>query len=143
MTPNCMEAVESIYALLKIGAVVVPLNIRLSSAELEYVVEQSDVTALVFQDRLEELVRKIKPNCKKVKTFACSGKNPPAEFADLEKITLEQSIEDPGVELSGKEPATIIYTAGTTGRPKGVVCTHDNWMWAVVNYMVALNSRQR
>ncbi len=40
---NCMEAVESIYALLKIGAVVVPLNIRLSSAEMEYVADQSDV----------------------------------------------------------------------------------------------------
>jgi fatty-acyl-CoA synthase len=139
---NCMEAVESIYALLKIGAVVVPLNIRLSSAELEYVVDQSDVTALVFHDRFEELVKKINPNCKKVKIFACSGKNPPAEFADLEKRTMEQSSEDPGVELSRDDPASIIYTAGTTGLPKGVVCTHDNWMWAVVNYMVALNSRQ-
>jgi fatty-acyl-CoA synthase len=138
---NCMEAVESIYALLRIGAVVVPLNIRLSSTELEYVVDQSDITVLVFQDRFEELARKIKTTCKKVKIFACSGNNPSAEFDDLERRTREQSSQDPGVELSGDDPATIIYTAGTTGRPKGVVCTQDNWTWAVVNYLVALNSR--
>jgi fatty-acyl-CoA synthase len=138
---NCMEAVESIYALLKIGAVVVPLNIRLASAEMEYVVQQSDVTALVFQDRLEELARKIMSTCPKINLFASSGNSPSDEFIDLEKKTLEQSSEDPGLELLGEDPATIIYTAGTTGRPKGVVCTHDNWMWAVVNYMVALNSR--
>jgi fatty-acyl-CoA synthase len=138
---NCMEAVESIFALLRIGAVIVPLNFRLTSMEMEYVVGQSDVTILVFQDRFEELVEKIKPNCKEVKTFACSGHNPSAEFADLEKMTREHSTEDPGVELSRDDPATIIYTAGTTGLPKGVVCTQDNWTWAVNNYLVALNSR--
>ena len=62
---NCLEVVESIFALLRIGAVVVPLNIRLSPTELEYVVDQSDVSALVFQDRLEEVARKIQPACPK------------------------------------------------------------------------------
>ena len=138
---NCMEVVESVFALLRIGAVVVPLNIRLSPTELEYVVDQSDVSVLVFQDRLEEVARKIQPACTKVELFVSSGQNPSPEFIDLERKTLEQPNEYPGIELSGEDPATIIYTAGTTGRPKGVVSTHDNWMWAVVNYIVALNSR--
>jgi acyl-CoA synthetase (AMP-forming)/AMP-acid ligase II len=138
---NCMEVVESVFALLRIGAVVVPLNIRLSEKELAYIVDQSGVSILVFQDQLEELARKIKPVCTRVRLFVSSGRNPSPEFADLEKETLEQPGKNPGVALSGMDPATIIYTAGTTGRPKGVVSTHDNWMWAVLNYIIALNSR--
>jgi len=128
------EIIELIFALWRIGAIIVPLNIRLAPPELTYVVDHSDATVLIFEDKFEKIIRKIQSSVPKVKDFFCSGENPPKDFIDFEEKSKKQSTLLPNVEVSEGDISTIIYTSGTTGRPKGVVHTHRRWLWTVVHY---------
>ncbi|MBT4268437.1 MAG: long-chain-fatty-acid--CoA ligase [Deltaproteobacteria bacterium] len=134
---NSMELIESIYALARIGAVVVPLNTRFSSAELIYVMDHSDVSTVIFQDQFEETIQKIRPAVSDVKQLICSGETVPDEFIDFEAKTRKQSVQMPQTDVKESDIATIMYTSGTTGKPKGVVATHKIWVWGMVNAILA------
>ena len=124
LSPNCLELVELILALWRIGAVFVPLNWRLSPDELRYILNQSDAETLMFSGAFEETVRKITPSINKVKKFLYTGEKCPSEYIDFEAETRRQSTRRPLIHVNEDDLAAIIYTSGTTGRPKGVVHTH-------------------
>jgi len=65
------------------------------------------------------------------------GKNPLHDFIDFEKEKSQQSTEAPLIEVKEEDIATIVYTAGTTGKPKGVVATHKNWVWESIDKLFA------
>jgi len=133
---NCMELVETFFAIWRIGAVFVPLNFRNSPDELTYVVNHSDATSIIFQDKFEETVMKMKPSINEVQKFMIMGEGPSQDFIDFEVMTSEASIESPAVEVKEEDTATILYTAGTTGKPKGVLATHRNWIWACLGIRI-------
>ena len=133
LAPNCMELVETIFAVWRIGAVLVPLNMRLSPGEMHYIIEHSDVTVLLFTDRFQETIHQIKPTLKKVRKFVSFNNPPSPGFDDFEVLTNGQGADVPPVGVIENDPATILYTSGTTGKPKGVVATHKNWVWACAN----------
>lgn len=137
LSANSMELVETIYALARIGAVVVPLNFRLSPGEMTYVVNHADLSTLMFQDQFEETVRKIMPSIPAVRRFLYSGERCSGDWIDFETKTKVQSAQMPPAEVTENDIATIIYTSGTTGRPKGVVHTHKNWVWALAGISLA------
>jgi len=128
------EIIELIFAIWRIGAVIVPLNIRLAPPELVYIVDNSDATVLVFEDKFEKIVRKIQPSVPKVKKLLCSGKNPSEDFIDFEATSMTKSTQLPKVDVNESDIASIIYTSGTTGKPKGVVHSHRRWLWTVTHY---------
>jgi acyl-CoA synthetase (AMP-forming)/AMP-acid ligase II len=132
-----MEVVESILAIWRIGAILVPLSFRLSPNELVYILDHSEVSTIIFQDIYEEIVRKIRSSVINVTKFLFSGKNPPQDFIDFDTESKKQSVQTPEVKVKENDIATILYTAGTTGKPKGVVATHANWVWSSVNYLAA------
>ncbi len=130
LATNCMELVETFLGIWRIGAVFVPLNFRSSPEELIYLFNHSESTIIIVLDKFEETVKRITPSLEKIKRILVIGRNPSRKLIDFERKARESDIKCPSVEVMEGDVATILYTAGTTGKPKGVVATHRNWIWA-------------
>jgi len=130
---NCMEIAECYFALAKLGAVAVPLNFRLAGRELQYQMDQSDSKTLIFGEMFQEVVNSIRPELPKVEHYICVSQEGLEGTIDYEKLVQAGSTGEPLVPVKDDDPAFIMYTAGTTGRPKGAVLTHKNQVMLAVN----------
>jgi fatty-acyl-CoA synthase len=133
---NGHRVLETFMALMKLGAVMVPLNVRLSGGELQYIVEHSDARALILSQEFEPAIREIMPELGGVRKYFMSGEDAVGDMVDFEAACAKASDTEPDVEIQDEDIAAILYTAGTTGRPKGVLLSHSNCIWAAVNYGV-------
>ncbi|MDR6224163.1 long-chain-fatty-acid--CoA ligase [Desmospora profundinema] len=141
---NSFRFLESIYAVTSIGAVVVPLNVRLAVPEMEAILEDAGPKLLflhrefaplapVFQDKLPSLERVVLAEDREVEA---EGKEACALYEDWIQSQAPSSLDADGVEE--EDVAGFFYTGGTTGTPKGVMLTHRN---LVANaYHVALTA---
>lgn len=130
---NGNEVLETYLALMKLGAVTVPLNVRLSPKELHYIVDHSDATALILSHEFESVIGEIKGDLPKVRQYIKSGGKPSGDMVAFEEIFQKESEAEPAVEIDEEDIACMLYTAGTTGRPKGVLLSHINCVWGAVN----------
>lgn len=112
--PNCWRWIIAYHAIARLGAVVVPANILLSDAEIDYITSDSGAKALIVEAaRLERLDRGL---ARPISVGAVEGT---ALFDDLLDREWQAAVDVAPVDLF-----TIGYTSGTTGRPKGAMLTH-------------------
>lgn len=123
---NCNQFMETYFALAKIGAVAVPLNFRLHPEELTYIVDNSDAEAFIMGDGFVDTVQSIKSNLPKVKKYISLTNEPVKGMLHYETWIAKYPDDEPLIPIKEDDPAFIMYTAGTTGRPKGAVLTHKN-----------------
>jgi len=126
MLPNCSEFPLTWLALAKLGAVMVPVNTRYKVKDLEYVLNDSDSTALVIHRDYLPTFRQV-PN-HQIQTVFCVGGG-----AEQGEIDLPAAAAQAPVELSCPEPTlddvmNLQYTSGTTGFPKAAITTHEYWL---------------
>ncbi|MGD8326378.1 MAG: long-chain fatty acid--CoA ligase [Sphingomonadales bacterium] len=114
---NSHVYMEAYFAIAKIGAIAVLLNWRLTPSELEYIVEDCSASALIYSQDLESLAEALKPLAHSIKLWI-------PENEALEKDIQKAPTHIPDVDISGDDPVFIMYTSGTTGKPKGAVMTH-------------------
>jgi fatty-acyl-CoA synthase len=115
LTGNSPEHVAVFFACAKAGLVLVPLNWRLSPVELAYQLDDSDAAVLMVEAAYEALARgaleaALTP-CRVLPLGA------PAERASADEV------------IADDDPLLLVYTSGTTGKPKGAVLTHANCFW--------------
>jgi fatty-acyl-CoA synthase len=131
---NSIEMVLTILATARLGAVAVPVNTRLAAPELGYVLDQSGARVLIVEDALAEVAASpdaVGPGVETLVFTRDAG-------AGLEAITADSLAEiDEAIGLD--DLFMIQYTSGTSGKPKGVMLTHGNVVWNVVNLLVDID----
>ncbi|RJQ82146.1 MAG: long-chain-fatty-acid--CoA ligase [Desulfobacteraceae bacterium] len=129
--------VFAFYGIVKAGGVAVPVNFRLAAPEAEYIFKHCDAQALIFDDPFEPLVREMKPRLEKIKVFYSAGNSRFEGFDPLADVMASGDKDEPGVTVDEFDDSEILYTSGTTGRPKGALLQHHSQM-TVVTTMSAL-----
>ncbi|RMG55750.1 MAG: long-chain fatty acid--CoA ligase [Acidobacteria bacterium] len=120
---------EFVYVFLgvpKVGAVLVPINIRLKAEEVQFIVENSDATVIVAEEVFLPLVHAIRPACPKIQHVVVVGESERQGAIPFSQL-LDAPASEPPEEVLPQDEMSIIYTSGTTGKPKGVVLTHENY----------------
>ncbi|MDH6213071.1 o-succinylbenzoate--CoA ligase [Streptomyces pseudovenezuelae] len=126
--PNHPTYLETLFAAGTLGAVFVPLNTRLTGPEIAYQLADSGAKALVHGPSHTGLVAGL-PGSTDVRTYIEVG----AEYEELLTSAAAEPIDEP---VAPDDTCVIMYTSGTTGRPKGAMLTHGNLTWNAVNVLV-------
>ena len=128
----------AMFASARIGAAFVPLNFRLSGAEIAYILNDAGATALIVDQNLRPVAESVRGELTSVATWlAVEGATPGWEALEgADAPAAEQ------VRVGPDDVAVIMYTSGTTGRPKGAMLTHSNLWWNNTNALHALDVLQ-
>ncbi|KOO49097.1 class I adenylate-forming enzyme family protein [Viridibacillus arvi] len=119
--PNVVEFMISYFAVQRLGAVIVPINAKFSTKEVEYIVEHSDATAFIAHELLFPVVEKLQNPGLLIKTGAEED-----GWLSFEQLVATSKDNEINCSLKEDDESTILYTSGTTGNPKGVLFSYRN-----------------
>jgi fatty-acyl-CoA synthase len=125
---NSHRLFEMYYAVPRIGAVLLPINIRFAAKEVSYVLNDAEAKCLIVNQDMEHLVRK--DELRTVETLILVRDGPTrsgfrVEGEEYEELLSRSSpVMEKGFELDENDAAEMFYTSGTTGKPKGMIYTH-------------------
>jgi acyl-CoA synthetase (AMP-forming)/AMP-acid ligase II len=124
---NCPEFFFVWWALLRLGAVMVPVNLKLSVAEAAYILTHAEAKAVVGDGPSQSRFSLLKEQCRGVAHWLGIGHGGSWPSVEALGAHLEDP-EDAEVTIAPDDDALILYTSGTTGFPKGVVHTHRSYL---------------
>ncbi|MCK5916650.1 MAG: AMP-binding protein, partial [Deltaproteobacteria bacterium] len=124
---NSIEICELYLACAKLGAVINPINFRLVGPEVEYIVNNADAKVMMVDDEFVPMVEAIRSKLVSVINFVVVGE-PCAGFQEYEGLLAGAPDSEPDVTVAPIDPWILLYTSGTTGRPKGVIRSHESYI---------------
>jgi acyl-CoA synthetase (AMP-forming)/AMP-acid ligase II len=136
---NSIEMVEAVFAGWRLGAIVVPVNFRLVADEVGFILADSGARLIIEDQHLAGLVGARRDELPRLEGVVVLGEpvseaGPGAEaFSDLMGSDPDGA---PEIIVGEHDPAVIMYTSGTTGRPKGAVLTHFNLVMSTLGAMI-------
>ncbi|MHA7833819.1 MAG: long-chain-fatty-acid--CoA ligase [Algiphilus sp.] len=136
---NSDRYLEVIYAVAWAGAVANPVNIRMAPAEIAYTLEDSDAQVLFIDATFAPMLPALRAAAPSLAQVVYTDDVDPPEGCHAYEalIAAHARIED--AEVGGDALAGLFYTGGTTGKPKGVMLSHDNIMFNTLNGLPALD----
>lgn len=133
---NCVEFLDLVFACAKLGAILQPLNWRLSPAELTALLADAEPTVLVYGPEFRAQVDSVRARSPFVRHWLCLGSAAPGERAFSERDAAPAA-PLPEVELEAETPWVLCYTGGSTGVPKAAVLTHGSITANAANTVVS------
>jgi fatty-acyl-CoA synthase len=141
LSQNCHRVLEAFFGTPLLGSILMPLNFRLVPDDFDYILNHGGAKVLVVEEGLTHLIDPIRDKLETVEHFILASDSNAADtsssenWLDYESLLSDASVEPPPpVEIDENETSALLYTSGTTGRPKGVMLTHRNL------YINAMNS---
>jgi fatty-acyl-CoA synthase len=144
IAPNTHAMLEQFYAVPQLGAILVPLNYRLSAADFRYMIGHCEPVVVCVHPDYIEAIESMRAELGSVRHFvALEGSHP--GWLDYEATLAAERADFVRAPIAETDVLTINYTSGTTSRPKGVMITHRNaWMNSVgtlVHHPLAVGER--
>jgi len=121
---NCPEFIIAYYGILRVGGVVVPVNPIFTNSEISYILSNSQAKAVIADSSMEANIESLKVELKQIEKQYYVGSNK-AEFI-WEQLIEGMSDDEDFPLIMEEDLAVILYTSGTTGRPKGAMLSHKN-----------------
>ncbi|MDO5752905.1 long-chain fatty acid--CoA ligase [Arthrobacter sp.] len=138
---NSDAFVIALYAGLRAGAIVVPVNPRSAPPEIDYFLTDTDAKLLVFGPEVAGAISAWKAYDGRQGDVPTLCLGDAAGYENVLACSGEQPTEPPAVEVAEDDDALIIYTSGTTGRPKGALFDHHRIIWVSINSCVGFGLR--
>ena len=124
---NAVEWLEIYLALARAGLVAVPINFRLAGPEIAYIAGHCEARAFIVQDELRAVVEGIRAELaiEAGRYVLFGATSPRPQWHDYEQLIAVASASPPGVDVGPEDLFALMYTSGTTGRPKGAMRNHE------------------
>jgi fatty-acyl-CoA synthase len=141
LSENCHRMLEAFFGAPLLGSILIPLNFRLIPDDFQYILNHGEARAIIVQESLIHLIEPIRDRLQTVEHFIVArGERPdpsvevPPGWSDYEEFLARAGAAKPApAEIDENETSALLYTSGTTGRPKGVMLTHRNLYINAVN----------
>jgi fatty-acyl-CoA synthase len=128
--------IESLFATAQLGATFVPLNCRLTAPELRRLIDDAGVHTLVVDEAHRPAVDTIRPTLGARRYLGSESGN--ADWESLPELVSRAEPVTP-IVVDPEDVVLIMYTSGTSGRPRGVMLTHANLFWSNVSVMSSVD----
>src|SRR5215470_3977485 len=139
ISQNDHRMMDGFFGAPLIGAVYMPINFRLIAGDFEYILNHAEAKILIVEDWLAPVIEEIRPRLKSVERFmvAASGKDTGPGWQSYDALLEGAPATAPEpADVDENDVATILYTSGTTGKPKGVMTTHRNIYVNAINSII-------
>jgi acyl-CoA synthetase (AMP-forming)/AMP-acid ligase II len=135
---NCLEWMEIYIALAKAGLVAVPVNFRLLAPEIRYIAEHSSARAMIVQDALASQVEGLRETLAiRPEAWIRIGDPAASGWTGYESLIAPAPEDEPKVTPAPTDTWALMYTSGTTGKPKGAIRNHEGV--ALISLVTALD----
>lgn len=121
---NSLEWLITYFAIIRLGAVVVPLNFRFDSEDIRYAAGVCNPEVFILGSEFLGVVRPVMPAMRSIKHYICVGADAPDDMIVYERIRHYEDISDALVPVHQDHSLAMMFTSGTTGKPKPVLHTH-------------------
>ena len=123
---NRTEFIESFLAINKLGAIAVPVNVRMTAPEIAFLVTDCQAQVVITESVLAGVAAAVRELDPTLATVIVAGAGSEHGLLGFDELVAEEGASPPPADIPDDSAALIMYTSGTTGRPKGAVLTHAN-----------------
>lgn len=134
---NSVVYIDLLYAATKIGAIFAPLNWRLVANELAYIVQDCGSKVLICGPAFSETLAAMRPQINVKHLVSLDGAAIANAWVYEDELAMAESDEPKRPFLSPEDTACILYTSGTTGKPKGAMIPHRQIVWNAINTVIS------
>ena len=143
LATNEIEFLPLFFAIQRLGAILVPINFRLTAREVSHILEDSSPRLLIHQSQFSSLLDEAGPRAVPDQKLLLDGTTGLSSFCERERLAFERdgiaSYVPSDFAGRGDSPCMLIYTSGTTGAPKGAIITNQVLHWNSINTQLRLD----